>query len=319
MKHSGWQLLQFRDSLMPVNRIMLVCQQNQGVPATRNNDIMTTSQPFTLSRQQKNFFDTFGYLVLPGLLRQNAADISAAFERLYAKDDREIIDWRHEAHYMKSRRVLLQFIEREPELAALLNHPVIDGIFSGLLGGDYLYRASEGNIFTGDTYWHSDLYGAHFKYRHVKILLYLEPLDENSGAFRAIPGSHLFGDKFANLLERYVWKHEENYGLQKDEVPCVTIPTQPGDALVFDYRLKHATSHTQNNRRMFSICASERFADEDLPILAKLVNDYLPMSGGNVYRPEFVAAANEPLQRHLTQCLQAFQSLQAGKAGNPVA
>lgn len=280
---------------------------------------MTNSPAFKLTRQQKNFFDTFGYLVLPGLLQDSIGDISAAFEKLYQKDDREIIDWRHEAHYMKSRRVLLQFIERQPELAALLDHPVVDGIFRDLLGDNYLYRASEGNIFTGDTYWHSDLYGADFRYRHVKILIYLEPLDANSGAFRAIPGSHLFGDKFANQLERWGWKHEENYGLEKNEVPCVVIPTQPGDALVFDYRLKHATSHTQSNRRMFSICASERFAEQDLATLAKLVNDYLPMSGGNVYRPEFVAGASPSLYKHLEQCLDAFRLLQEGKAGNPVA
>lgn len=280
---------------------------------------MASAQAFNLTRQQQNFFDTFGYLVLPGLLKDSVPAISAAFEALYQQEDKEIIDWRHEAHYMKSRRVLLQFIERQPELAALLDHPVINGIFSSLLGENYLYRASEGNIFTGDTYWHSDLYGADFRYRHVKILLYLEPLDADSGAFRAIPGSHLFEDRFSKLLERYVWKHEEHYGLQKDEVPCVTIPTSPGDALVFDYRLKHATSHTRHNRRMFSICASERFADADLPALAELLKGFLPMTNGNVYRPEFVETASPSVKTHLQQCLDAFQWLQAGKAGKPVA
>lgn len=280
---------------------------------------MTNPTAFSLTRQQKNFFDTFGYLVLPGLLKDSIDGISSAFEQLYAQDDQEIVDWRHEAHYMKSRKVLLQFIERRPELSALLDHPVVDGIFSSLLGENYLYRASEGNIFTGDTYWHSDLYGAHFKYRHVKILLYLESLDEQSGAFRAIPGSHLFGDKFANLLERYVWKHEENYGLDKDQVPSITVPTQPGDALVFDYRLKHATSHTRNNRRMFSICASQRFDDEDLPILAELVNNFLPMTSGRVYHNDFLKNANETRLARIDQCLQAFSLIHDGKVGKPVA
>ena len=279
---------------------------------------MTIAEPFTLSRHQKNFFDTFGYLVLPGLMKDSMESISAAFEDLYQQDDKDIVDWRHEAHYMKSRQVLLQFIERQPQLTALLDHPVVDGIFSSLLGEDYLYRASDGNIFSGDTYWHSDLYGAFFKYRHVKILFYLDPLDENSGAFRAIPGSHLFGDKFANLCERYVWKHEEKLGLDKDQVPCVTIPTQPGDALIFDYRLKHATHRTQCNRRMFSICASERFAEEDLPKLAELTNMFLHMTGGEVYRPEFVENATESLHLHIDQCLEALKLIQEGKVGNPV-
>jgi ectoine hydroxylase-related dioxygenase (phytanoyl-CoA dioxygenase family) len=280
---------------------------------------MTNPSPFALTRQQKNFFDTFGYLVLPGLLKDRMEDISAAFEALYQSNDKDIVDWRHEAHYMKSRQVLLQFIERQPSLSALLEHPAVNGVFSELLGKDYLYRASDGNIFAGDTYWHSDLYGAYFKYRHVKILFYLDHLHENNGAFRAIPGSHLFGDKFANLCERYVWKHEEKLGLSKEEVPCVTIPTQPGDALIFDYRLKHATNQTQHPRRMFSICASQRFAEEDLPKLAELTNMFLNMTNGEVYKPEFVANATPAQLSHIDQCLEAFKLIQDGKVGNPVA
>src|SRR6478735_6461702 len=187
---------------------------------------MTDASPFCLTRQQKNFFDTFGYLVLPGLMKDSIENITAAFEDLYQQHDKEIVDWRHEAHYMQSRQILMQFIERQPQLTALLDDPIINGVLSSLLGEDYLYRASDGNIFAGDTYWHSDLYGAFFKYRHIKILFYLDALNETNGAFQAIPGSHLLGDKFANLCERYVWKHEENLGLEKSQVPCVTIPTQ---------------------------------------------------------------------------------------------
>lgn len=272
-----------------------------------------------LTPQQVNFFNTFGYLKLPGLLADRIDEVGRHFNALFEACTSEVIDWRHEAHYLQSRKVLLQLIEREPALGSLLDHPVIDGVFRTLLGPDYLYRASEGNIFTGDTYWHSDLYGADFKYQHIKILFYLEPLDTSSGAFRAIPGSHLFGDRFANQLERFAWKHEQHLGLDKDEMPSVTIPTQPGDAVVFDYRLKHATSHTRQPRRMFSICASQAFAADDLPILAKLVKDFLPSTGGRVYRDEFVAQCPAPRRRHLEQCLAAFASLQAGNDGKPVA
>lgn len=281
---------------------------------------MTHSSPIALTRQQKNFFDTFGYLVVPGLLKDCVDDISRVFDQLFVQDAAEIVDWRHEAHYMKSRSILLQLIERDASLSALLDHPVIDGIFRSLLGEDYLYRASDGNIFTGDTYWHSDLYGAYFKYRHVKILLYLEPLDANNGGFRAIPGSHLFGDKFANLCERYVWKHEKHLAIDKEQVPCVTIPTQPGDALVFDYRLKHATSHTLHNRRMLSICASQRFEDEDLPKLAELMTMFLSMNGGtDIYHPRFLAHANPSQQARIAQCLEALNYAREGKLGSPVA
>lgn len=280
---------------------------------------MTNDQPFALNRHQKNFFDTFGYLKLPGLLADTIGDVIKAFDELFLECKPEILDWMHEAHYMKSRLILMHFIERRPELARLLEDPRIDGLFRSLLGDSYQYRASDANLFTGDTYWHSDLYGAFFKYRHVKILMYLDPLDGDSGAFQAIPGSHLFGDKFANKLENFVWKHEENYGLTKEEVPSVTVPTQPGDVLVFDYRLKHATSHTKSNRRMFTICGSEAFAEEDMPTLEKLVNDFLPMSGGEVYLPTFVESSPPSRMPHLDQNLRAIAQLRARKAGNPVA
>lgn len=261
--------------------------------------------PFALTQHQRNFFDTFGYLKIPAVLSNEMPAIRDAFNSLFDINNQQVIEWQHEAHYMKSRKVLLQFIEREPTLAALLDHPIIDGVLGTLLGEDYLYRVSEGNIFTGDTYWHSDLYNADFKYRHIKILFYLDPLDAQSGAFRVIPGSHHFGDRYANLLEKLAWKHEEHYGLHKDDMPSVVVPTQPGDLLVFDYRLKHATCHTQTPRRMFSICASQAFEQGDLPVLAKLVGDFLPLTEGHVYRRDFLASSPPARRKHLQQCLDS--------------
>lgn len=280
---------------------------------------MTNALPFNLSRQQRNFFDTFGYLVLRGALKDQIESISAAFEYQFEKAHQEVVDWQHEAHYLKSRRILMQFIERQPELTRLLDHPFINGFFNALLGEDFLYRGSEANIFTGDTYWHSDLYGAFFKYRHVKVLLYLEPLDANNGAFRAIPGSHLFGDKFANFCQRDVWKHEERLGVDKDHVPCVVVPTQPGDAVFFDLRLKHATCNTKHARRLLSITASQRFAEEDLPKLAELTNNYLHVTDGHAFLPDFLATATAAQRAHVEQTLEACKLIHDGKVGKPVA
>lgn len=260
-----------------------------------------------LSQQQKQFFDTFGYLSLPGLLADNTDKVINKFDALFAEHNKAVLDWRHEAHYNNARHILLQLIERDPDLSSLLEDPRIDGTFSTLLGDDYLYRASEGNIFTGDTYWHSDLYSADFKYRHIKILFYLDPIDANSGALRVIPGSHLFGDKFANQLERYVWEHDKNYGISKEAVPSITIATRPGDAIVFDYRLKHATCNSGAHRRMFSICASERFRDEDMPSLRKIVDDLRKVTEGKIYQDDFVQQAPAQRLKHLDQCLKSVE------------
>jgi len=256
-----------------------------------------------LTEQQTRFFDTFGYLYLPNLLENSTQTVIQKFDHLFSAHQQNVLDWRHEAHYNNARHILLQLIERDVFLSSLLEHPVIDGVFTSLLGENYLYRASEGNIFTGDTYWHSDLYNADFKYRHIKILFYLDPIDANSGALRVIPGSHLFGDKFANQLERYVWEHDKNYGIDKTSVPGITLPTQPGDAIVFDYRLKHATCHSGPLRRMFTICASERFRDEDMPSLKKMVDDLCKMSGGTLFQEEFLKQAPPARLKHIDQIL----------------
>jgi hypothetical protein len=260
-----------------------------------------------LSPQQIRFFETFGYLSLPGLLANDTDTVVNKFDALFASNAPDILDWRHEAHYNNARHILIQLIERDPYLSALLEHPGIQGILTSLLGDNYLYRASEGNIFTGDTYWHSDLYNADFKYRHIKILFYLDPIDAQSGALRVIPGSHLFGDKFANQLERYVWEHDKNYGIDKESVPSITIPTRPGDAIVFDYRLKHATCHSGAHRRMFTICASERFRDEDMGSLQKMVEDLCKLSKGKIYQDDFVNLAPAERLKHLDQCLKSVE------------
>jgi hypothetical protein len=260
-----------------------------------------------LTEQQKRFFETFGYLYLPNLLQDATPTVIEKFDYLFSAQQENVLDWRHEAHYNNARHILLQLIERDRYLSSLLEHPRIDGVFTSLLGADYLYRASEGNIFTGDTYWHSDLYNADFKYRHIKILFYLDPIDANSGALRVIPGSHLFGDKFANQLERYVWEHDKHYGIDKNSVPCVTLPTRPGDAVVFDYRLKHATCNSGPRRRMFTVCGSERFRDEDMPSLKKMVDDLCKFSNGKLFQDAFLEQAPASRLKHIDQILACAQ------------
>lgn len=263
-------------------------------PATRNE--------FALTREQINFFKVFGFLKLPGLFAEEAAMLSDKFDELFERYKSELIDWKHEAHYMNLRQVLLHFIERDESLSALLDDPRIENAFSALLGEDFIYRASEGDLFTGSTYWHSDLYNGYFKYRHVKGIFYLEPLTAESGALRVIPGSHEFGDKYADLLERWGWKHEDNFGITAEEMPCHVCETQPGDLILFDFRMKHATCHSGNYRRMFTMTASQRFKPEDIDKLDKMVNDVVGITG-KYYGDAMVNTASPARMKHLDQCL----------------
>lgn len=272
-----------------------------------------------LTPQQLTFFDTFGYLVFPGLFAGEIAAIDEAFTRTVQASEAEMIHWQHRAHASEQRRVLPQFIDRDAYLSALIDDPRIDGIFSSLLGEDYSYRGSDANLFDCTTCWHSDTYGALLKYRNVKMIFYLDPLQADTGCFRVIPGSHLFGDAFANGLQACLAKADsfnQDLGLADDEVPCQVVPTRPGDLVLFDFRVKHATwvrdRQHMPRRRMFTICAAERIRDEDIPRLREEIARGAKFGVTRYYGEQMVNTASAGRLRHLQQCLDHEDAIQRG-------
>src|SRR5688572_4431734 len=101
-----------------------------------------------LSQQQKTFFEAFGYLKFPGVLRQDIDWITREFEAVFT--DRGL------THDPSQRTCMVPFVDQREKLCGLLDHPVVKGIASGLLGDDFNYTSSDGNYYTGDTSWHSD-------------------------------------------------------------------------------------------------------------------------------------------------------------------
>ncbi len=236
------------------------------------------------------------------------ATMTQEYERTFAQGEKDVIEWTHQAHHGYKRKVLPQFIDRSIYLSSLIDDPRIHNIFSGLLGEDFDYRGSDANIFENSTVWHSDTYGALFKYLNVKLAFYLEEIDEKSGCFRVIPGSHQFGDQFANQLQKMLGENDslkEPLGLDDIDVPCQILPTKPGDLLVFDFRLKHATCFAGEvkERRSFTICGSQRIADKDIPKLREEMKIAAKFGYRNYYGKQIVATANQERMLHLEQCM----------------
>ena len=144
-----------------------------------------------LNQQQLNFFDTFGYLALPGLMADCIDEIIDDFEQVWAE--------RGGGHDGQRRSCIVPFIDQHERLCALLDDPRIEGLLASLLGDDFNYSGSDGNYYAGDTQWHSDDYQK--EVRHVKIAFYLDHLTRDSGCLRVIPGSHRRGDQYAETLE----------------------------------------------------------------------------------------------------------------------
>ncbi len=68
---------------------------------------------FRVTPQQVKFFRTFGYLVLPGLFREEIGEILAAFEEVFVRAG---ID-----HRGSERSALIQFVDRHERLRAVLD------------------------------------------------------------------------------------------------------------------------------------------------------------------------------------------------------
>lgn len=261
---------------------------------------------YLLTPQQRNFFEVFGYLKIPRLFYDNISALQQGFDQLF--EQHNALDWRHDAHYNKPRHIIFNAAEKHPLLRHLITCERMESLLGELLGDNYTYTASEANIFTGDTYWHSDLFGCHFKYRYVKALFYLDPLTANTGALCVIPGSHLFGDSYANKLQARIWEHEQHLGISKSDVPHIAIETQPGDVIFFDYRLKHATINiTSSQRRMFTICGVERFQSEDEDKLLKCLLDGKNI-GATIHTKAFLDSLTTKERYRIEQTLSLLES-----------
>ncbi|MCY3773770.1 MAG: phytanoyl-CoA dioxygenase family protein [Gemmatimonadetes bacterium] len=234
-----------------------------------------------LSHHQKRFFGDFGYLALPGLMREEVPWIVEEFERVFREAG--------VVHDGTARSSLGCFIERSERLCALLDNPGVDGLLAGLLGEDYNYLGSGGELYVGDGLWHPDCHGDPVV--QVKWAMYLDPLTRKTGALRLVPGSHRQGWQ-GNLDTRALW------GIGMEEVPCVVPDNQPGDVIVFNQMTLHNALGGGNRRRMLNIlaCSSCRTETERAFLRRRLP------AGRNELRWELMRKTATPERmRHLDQ------------------
>jgi ectoine hydroxylase-related dioxygenase (phytanoyl-CoA dioxygenase family) len=245
-----------------------------------------------LTAQQKQFFDTFGYLIFPGLVKDQIETITSEFRGVF--DDRGI------QHNATKRTCMVPFIDQRAKLCGLLDNPDIHGIATGLLGDDFNYMGSDGNYYTGDTVWHSD--GYHTIGRYMKIAFYLDPVTRETGALRVIPGSH--------RLEHGEWQalkareSEELWGIEQSQVPSVALESQPGDVVVFNHNLMHSAFGGNSQRRMFTInLCSRAQTPEEVANLRTYVGHHACFLIDHMYGETMLQTATAERMRHLEQII----------------
>ena len=284
-----------------------------------------------LTEQQLRYFETFGFLKFPGLFADDINSISDAFEQLWAdivaKDSGR-------AHDHKRRAAFSPFADQSEYLSNLIDDPRIEGIVSSVLGDDFNYISSDGNYYVGDTAWHSDRCDEGWgpdrrdegwfpgrcggkKHPSVKMAFYLDPLTRDTGCLRVIPGSHNPGDKFAESVHPGTAgsaardNAEERWGIGGSEVPAFALEVEPGDLVMFDMCIKHASFGGSTLRRAFAYAFEERFGEADLPDL----REYLERVKLEWYGEKMLSTASPARMRHLEQKLAAVEAIRSSVAG----
>ena len=257
-----------------------------------------------LTKQQINYFQTFGYLVFKDLFANEISEITQRFERVWSDLGGGHYGRKHDK---KQRSAFVPFIDQDEYLSAILDNEMIDGIASSILGDDYNYTSSDGNFYVGDTGWHSDGY-TRIKYVSIKMAMYLDAVTSNTGCLRVIPGSHHVGDAFAEFLHEASHnskqqKQEELWGITGIDVPAVALESNPGDLVVFNHRLKHSSFGGGDSRRMFTINFQEHHLNEDLPLLKDDIGNLARFWPKRAYGKVMMKTAGASRMKHLEQRL----------------
>lgn len=251
-----------------------------------------------ISLQQRAFFETFGYLRFDGLLADRIGEIAAAFDEVWEENGG---GHNGRAHDGAKRSCIVPFIDRHPLLSGLLDEPRITEIAETLLGADFNYCTSDGNYYSGDTFWHSHPFFGNRK--ALKIAFYLDALTRDTGCLRVIPGSHRLGDAYSDSLNDGIAQSRDLWNIDPSEIPSVALECKPGDILVFNHCLKHGSFGGGSRRRLFVINCSERFPEENLPDLREMVSGLARFWVDSFYGEVMVSTADARRMSHLEQVL----------------
>lgn len=208
-----------------------------------------------LSPQQQRYFEAFGFVVVPGLFRDDITEIDAAFEAVFADPDTEAWEMIHEGYRHEPRVALGDMADRHPRLAAVRDDPRMHDVAHDVLGPGAIFPQSGGNIFKCEAEWHLDGRTTHVESRTIKFALYLDPLVKGVNALRVMPGSHQ-PSAYADLVEELCGFGEttaNNFGVPGEDLPYWEIASEPGDLVLYDFQTQHASYGSTAPRRVFNL------------------------------------------------------------------
>ena len=118
-----------------------------------------------------------------------------------------------------------------------------------------------------------------------------------------IPGSHKYGDRYADALEESLKVAPEKLGIDGSQVPAVPMVSNPGDVVVFNQNCKHSAWGGSNRRRMFTINCTYHFADDELHLLRNELLGFARFWVEEPYGEAMLRSATPKRMVHLRQVL----------------
>ena len=216
-----------------------------------------------LTEREQMSFDIFGFVVLRDFYNDRVAEVSAAFDKVFAEsNDHFVMDGSVDAHTATdpatpdmARQVLGDFVGRDPVLADLAADERLHAILEQVLGSGYSFIGSDGNLMSCDLSWHIDS-PAHQPQKYVKVFYYLDPLTESTGALRMLPGSSNGDDAYSMELRKALVGPILRGGepvLDLEDIPYFVAETQPGDVIVSRFETIHSSFGGKPGRRLFTL------------------------------------------------------------------
>jgi ectoine hydroxylase-related dioxygenase (phytanoyl-CoA dioxygenase family) len=208
------------------------------------------------AEQQQAHFETFGYVLLRSLFTPDEMrQITDAAESVWqeARDGPTNND--------EDLRISF-FVEPRPELSWIVEDDRVYKTMETLLGTDFVWVGSEGNVTYGhlNHLWHPDR--RHFRdgeegmdHTRVKWMMHLDRVTADTGCLRVFAGSHRM-PLHADLGPQ---DHAENqrdsepFGGPGIDLPSVLLESEPGDILIFNQCLWHSSFGAQLGRRYIAM------------------------------------------------------------------
>lgn len=284
-----------------------------------------------LTSAQISHFETFGFVVTrQAFSPDEVADIIRDFTGILEEDRQG------QAFAGEQRHAVLAFVEKTPLLRDLVADDRIYGHIQQLLGPNFIWRGSDGNLYVGDTAWHPDATGVELNFTRIKVAMYLDPVTADTGCLRVVPGSHRLplhqdlepmrywrvkqtiaeGRATEDALEQFrdlVGDDDEPiFGVQPPDLPGFPLESEPGDVVFFNQHIYHGSFGGHVGRRMFTMnFAEEPKTDEHIELLKReyagssVARDALQYTKTDrTYEPEFLHSDSPRIQSMVAKLIE---------------